>query len=102
MELRSNSTFYGTVYSPEGTITVHSNFEVYGSLAADQLVLNANVRVHFDESLNDPPPGGERYLFTSWSVTSLPVGNLATDRSDPAAVLGVDPAALTSPANAHL
>ncbi len=102
VELRSNSTFYGTVYSPEGSVTVHSNFEVYGSLAADRLVLNANVRVHFDESLTNPPPGGERYVFTSWSVASLPAGTLSTDRSDPATVLGVDPAALTSPADAHL
>ena len=100
-ELRSNSDFYGTIYSPEGTVDIRSNFDVYGSVAAEQLILNANVRVHFDERLSDPPPVPEEFFFTSWSVAGMPNSALATSRLDPYDLMGLDPAAMPSPANAY-
>lgn len=102
VELRSNSDFCGTIYCPEGTVAIHSNFEIYGSVAADQLVINSNVRVHFDEHLNHPPPAPEEFFLTSWSFTALPDSAIATSRQDPFAVLGVDPTTLLSPADAQL
>ena len=100
-ELRSNSEFYGTIYSPEGTVDVRSNFEVFGSIAASQLILNANVKVHFDESLNDPPPVPEDHFIAGWSITSMPTKALSVNRTDPILLMGLDPAAMPAPADAY-
>jgi hypothetical protein len=101
VELKSNSAFYGVIYCPEGTVDIRSNFEVFGSVMADQLIVNANVKVHFDESLNATPPVNEQYILSSWCVTGLPATNLATSRLDPYSLLGLDPAAMWSPADAY-
>ena len=99
--LSSNSQFYGTIYSPEGTVDVRSNFEVFGSIAANQLILNANVNVHFDEGLTNPPPVPEDYFVAGWSITAMPTKALSVNRPDPIQLMGLDPAAMPSPANAY-
>ena len=96
----SNSEFYGTIYGPEATVEVDSNFEVFGSIAADEIVLAANTRVHFDEQLLG---GSAGQLLTfgiqSWRRVDFPDRVLRVDRRDPFQVTGFDPNLLQSPAD---
>lgn len=47
----SNSSFYGTVYAPDLSVVISSNFELYGSLKSQWLEVSSNARIHFDERL---------------------------------------------------
>jgi hypothetical protein len=47
----SNSAFTGAIYAPDASITVESNFSVFGSVIAEQLTLASNSEIHFDEDL---------------------------------------------------
>jgi hypothetical protein len=39
------------VYAPHALINIDSNFELFGSLVAQQVDLDSNSRIHFDEAL---------------------------------------------------
>lgn len=100
--LSSNSEFYGRIYSPQGAITISSNFEVFGSVVADRLVLNSNCKVHYDESLRATIPTGDlRFVPFGWGLAAFPTPAFLGDRRDPFLLLGVDPTALASPAASH-
>jgi hypothetical protein len=47
----SNSSFYGTIHAPDLSVEISSNFELFGSLAAQWIRLASNSRVHYDEAL---------------------------------------------------
>lgn len=101
--LSSNSVFYGRLYSPEGKIVISSNFEVFGSVVADRLVLKANSRVHYDESLSSAIPGDDlRFVPYGWGIAAFPTPALLRDRRDPFVLLGVNPSDLASPAASHV
>lgn len=100
-DLRSNSEFYGRIYGPEATVKVNSNFEIFGGIAADHLILDANVKIHYDEALQTLVTDPETVSLASWTIVELPDHALVGDRSDPFALLGVNPAALPTPAAAH-
>jgi hypothetical protein len=51
IDLSSNSQIYGTIYAPNASITVNSNFELFGALIAKKVWLDSNSLVHFDEQL---------------------------------------------------
>jgi hypothetical protein len=82
-------------------VEIASNFELFGSVAADQLILNANVGVHFDEALLNQPLGDEIFELSTWSVTGFPVREFLTRRVSPMVLLGVQPDDLPSLADAH-
>lgn len=100
--LASNSAFYGRIYAPEGMVVIKSNFEVFGSVVADRLVLNANCKVHYDESLSSTTPTGDlRFVPFGWGIAAFPTPALLRDRRDPFMLLGVNAADLASPAASH-
>ena len=47
----SNSKLYGTIYAPQASVDIRSNFELFGSLVAKRVNLSSNALVHFDEDL---------------------------------------------------
>lgn len=51
IDLSSNSQIYGTIYAPNASITVNSNFELFGALIAKKVWLDSNSLLHFDEQL---------------------------------------------------
>ncbi|HVS17869.1 MAG TPA: hypothetical protein VMT18_04655 [Planctomycetota bacterium] len=100
--LASNSDFYGRVYSQQGKIVINSNFNVYGSVIADRLVLNANSQVHYDEALRNTLDNDDlRFVPFGWSMAGFPLAVFTSDRRDPFMLLGVDPTDLASPAASH-
>lgn len=99
-QFRSNGEFHGTIYAPEATVEIRSNFEVFGAVAARAVVLNSNVRIHYDESLHHDPDQ-QQYLVGSWSPVAFPRADWVARRIDPFVLLGLDRAALPSPADAH-
>lgn len=101
VDLNSNADFYGTIYSPEGTVEIASNFEIFGSVAADQVILNSNVQLHFDEALLRVPTDLGNFLPATWVVVDFPVREYMADRKDPFELLGVDANALPRPGDAH-
>jgi hypothetical protein len=101
VELRSNSEFYGILYCPEGTIDVRSNFEIFGSVAAEQVIVNSNSRIHFDEALRALSAGPEIFRFGAWTAAEFPVRAWLLDRSSPFELLGLAPADLPLPFDAH-
>ena len=101
VELSSNAEFYGTIYAPEATVSISSNFEIFGAVAADLIEVAANVKIHFDEALKDVPPDSEDFLGGAWSVVGFPRDDWMARRTDPFRLLGVDRADLPSPAEAH-
>lgn len=58
IDFSSNSQLYGTIYAPNASITINSNFEVFGALIAKKVWLDSNSRVHFDEQLLNTPGNG--------------------------------------------
>lgn len=51
VDFDSGSKLYGTIYAPSASVTIDSNFELFGSLIARRVDLNSNCRIHYDESL---------------------------------------------------
>jgi hypothetical protein len=51
LDFDSNAKLYGTMYAPHALINIDSNFELFGSLVAQQVDLDSNSRIHFDEAL---------------------------------------------------
>jgi hypothetical protein len=63
----SNSAFYGTIYAPQLSVIIASNFEVYGMIRARWLELSSNARIHFDEQLvNGGLDAGQDYEILGW------------------------------------
>ena len=51
-QIDSNSTFYGTIYAPNGSVTFSSNTLLYGSvISGGTLSIDSNQGLHFDVSL---------------------------------------------------
>lgn len=101
VDLRSNASFYGTIYAPDGTVEISSNFEVFGSVVADEVILDSNVNIHFDEALLGIPSGPGNFLPATWSLVEFPVKAARADRRDPFELLGFDRNALPMPGDAH-
>ena len=99
--LHSNSQFYGVIYAPEATVDIASNFEIYGAVVADSILLAANCRVHYDEALRAGLPGPEIFELAGWSTAGFPDARLAANRFAPFALLGLDPLVLDLPAEGH-
>jgi hypothetical protein len=65
----SNAKIYGTIYAPNATVEIDSNFELFGSLVAREVDLNSNCKIHFDEALLvNGPMGTPVYQRVAWQV----------------------------------
>ena len=65
--LDSNGRLFGTIYAPDAKVDIESNFEVYGAVVAEQVILSSNSRVHYDEALaRILAPGAQRYTLLTW------------------------------------
>lgn len=63
----SNAQFYGTIYAPDISVVIASNFELYGSIKSQWVELSSNSRVHFDESLaNGALQAGSGFEILAW------------------------------------
>jgi hypothetical protein len=94
----AESTFYGFLYAPDAVVRLGARFTVYGGIVAKSFELATAGSIHYDVAI-------ERRLRTlpgriAWRVVDVPDG-LAAKGGDPFEALGVDRAALRSPAEAH-
>jgi hypothetical protein len=73
VDFDSGSMMYGTIYAPSASVTVDSNFELFGSLVARRVDLDSNCRIHFDEALAEASEDSEAvYETLTWRLTSQP------------------------------
>ena len=56
IDLNSNETFYGVIYSPYATVNIDSNADIFGAIVGKHITLDSNVKFHFDEDLLNSPP----------------------------------------------
>lgn len=100
--LASASSFYGMIYAPAVLASVARPFVLFGSLSADSLSIATSAKLHFDQYLKFV--GAKVGLPTqmSWRLVSLdsPVAGGAAG-VDPFRLLGLDPAVLPMPGDAH-
>jgi len=98
----SNSTFYGTIYAPQAEVQIDSNFELFGAVSAQSVVVSANTKIHFDEALLEEfTDDGGPPILESWRQVAFEDDDLLRWRRDPFVALGVAPADLLSPAELH-
>lgn len=100
-DFRSNSEFYGTIYGPNAHVILNSNFELFGAVSARAVTISSNTAIHYDEQLHTASREDETYVVAAWSRAGFPRQDLLKLRIDPFVLLGVDPAALPAPADAH-
>jgi len=98
--LRSNSEFYGRIYGPGARVEIRSNFELFGAVLADELVLGSNVRIHYDEALRQLSTE-EVFVPGATGPAAFPMRSLLLSRRDPFQVLDLDRDALPTPDEAH-
>ncbi len=94
--LAGTGDFYGYVYAPDATVQLAASLEFFGSLVADQLVLDPGVQAHFDQALAENAVKAALPKQLSWSIVEMtvvrdPSGRPATNPFD---ALGLDPATL--------
>lgn len=102
VRLESAGKLHGSIYAPRSEVAIPAGLELFGSVAAGQVLFRDGARVHFDSALVDiagSVPGTPRAL--AWAVAPLPDEPIVRKRLDPLLQLdlaGVDPLA---PIDAH-
>ncbi len=91
---------YGMIYAPGAELNIPEGFELFGSLAAAQITFNGPPQLHFDQYLDEYASDLAKPLLLSWRIVELI--NESKGAGNPFVRLGVDPAVLKSPANAHI
>jgi hypothetical protein len=56
----------GTIYAPNASLRIPSNFEIFGALKAKQVEMASNTQIHFDENLLYDPNAADIYEVVSW------------------------------------
>ena len=90
----------GGFYAPDADFTLTSNNEVFGAIAANRLTMNSGTRFHFDEFLLNRDGARNDWRIVSWNRSGGASAISRANRRDPFQLLGVDRAALPTPANA--
>lgn len=63
-----DNEFMGAVYAPYARITLNGNRQIYGSLAADRIILKGGSDVHYDEALINPSSNKKpAFMISSWT-----------------------------------
>lgn len=101
--LGATGQFHGMIYAPRAAVTIPAQLEVFGAVAAQQVTLGPNAKVHFDQAFT-ASAGTSTATPTSlcWRLIELPPCSLVRSRTDPLVQLqklGITPLA---PALAHL
>lgn len=95
----AKSQFYGFIYAPDAEVHISAQYELYGGLVCQALQLAAQGRMHYDANLG-ATLASTLPLMHSWRVVEMPQ-QAAVNRMDPFQVLGIDPHALPTLADAH-
>lgn len=95
----ASSEFYGFLYAPTSVVKVAADFEIFGGLVAKSFNLAAKSLFHQDIALARDASARMPTL-RSWRVVDIPDA-VASSGFGPFVTLGVDPAALPLPADAH-
>lgn len=68
INLDSNATLYGTIYSKNSGIELDSNSKVFGAVMGAEIEIDSNSCIHFDTSLNNAGslPGSGGYSLVHW------------------------------------
>lgn len=67
IQLSSNSEFVGAIYAPNASISLDSNFNIFGGVMAGELDLSSNGEIHFDDALRYEDDGaGAEYDVLLW------------------------------------
>lgn len=95
--LGATGRFYGMIYAPRAAVTIPAQMEVFGAVAARQVTLGPNAKVHFDQAFT-ASAGTSTATPTSlcWRMIELPPCALVRSRMDPLLQLqklGVTPVA---------
>ncbi len=94
--------FYGSLYAPQARLALPNGFEFFGALAAKDLALGGNSKVHFDVALETESNGEASAVNKlAWRVIDVPLEVARKFAPDPFEALGVDPDTLEKPADAH-
>ena len=71
-DLRSDSAFRGLVYAPGAPVFIGADFEVFGSLLARTLELEAGARLHYDSGIEGVLGRIKLPRMMGWTVTEVP------------------------------
>ncbi len=94
--------FYGSLYAPQARVALPSGFEFFGALAARELAVGGNSKVHFDVALESEGNGAASAVRKlAWRVIDVPAEVARKLAPDPFAALGVDADVLDKPSEAH-
>jgi hypothetical protein len=99
VRLAAKGRFYGVIYAPAATVEITNEFKVFGAAVAQDLQLGAGAKLHFDVRLDRA--ARERVLPKSLSWRIVELSSAASATGDPFRFLGLDPATLPRPADAH-
>lgn len=99
----ANGPFFGALYAPNARLALQPACEIYGTVAAQRLVISDGAKVHFDASLLTGDTAATTLVKPlSWRVVEIPV-QVARDLSeDPFDVLAVDATLLVKPSEARI
>lgn len=67
--LNGNNSFYGAIYAPLAEFEVNGNAKVYGSLIGNDMEIDGNAKIHFDQSLSTGSSNAATLL--SWNESNL-------------------------------
>lgn len=100
VELSAAAQFFGSVYAPEGEVSISPTFELFGVAIADELALAAGARIHFDLYLAALSEQTAQPRHLSWRIIDMtPIS--AQPGANPFEILGVDENLLDPPADVH-
>lgn len=100
--LQGTGSFYGSIYAPEAEVHLPASFVLYGSLAAQRIVLGESARLHFDCALLTALAEGSLPQLLGWCVVELPPADLVRFGLDPLSVLQFNHVTPVKPGNGHL
>ena len=100
ISLPAGAPIHGMIYAPGASLVLPEGFELFGSLAAGQVTFGGPPKLHFDQYLDEYVNELAKPTLLSWRIVELI--NEGKGGGSPFVRLGVDPAVLLSPADAHV
>ncbi len=86
--IQSDGQFFGSVYAPSAALTVVSQLEWFGAVAARELTIANGAAIHFDRALSAPQEGdGAIPQMLCWRLVELPDVPIVNLRLDPLSVM---------------
>jgi Tfp pilus assembly protein PilX len=102
LTIASTGNYYGTLYAPFTALTVPASLQLFGALAAKDILIGERGKVHFDAGLLSSGAGQLSLpRRVAWRVVPLPSQPLVNLRVDPVATLKKLGLAPVMPATSH-